>query len=83
MAKKKIENKIHVKNPKIGEDYYFYFAGGWLHGKCVGISQKLTDHYGCNYYKFETFNDYMVKGEVTPRLMRYPIAIYNIKKTLQ
>jgi hypothetical protein len=77
---KKIQKKIHVKNPKIGKDYYFYFAGGIEYGKCVNVSEKLTSHYGFKYYTFEAMQDYISKNDSKPRMMRYPVAIHDIRE---
>ena len=81
MAKKKIQKKIHVKNPKIGSKYYFYFAGGLLHGTCIGVSKKLTAHYGFKYFTFESVADYISKSEMKPRVYKYPVAIHDIRET--
>ena len=70
---KKIQKKIHVKNPKIGKDYYFYFAGGWDFGTLIRADEKLTNHYGHAWFFFENTNS--IEG----RTMRYPAAIYDIR----
>lgn len=77
---KKIEKKILVKNPKIGKDYYFYFAGSIEYGKCVNVSKKLTSHYGFNYYTFESMSQYKSKNGTEPKMMKYPVAIHDIRE---
>lgn len=77
---KKLEEKIHVKNPKIGKYYYFYFAGSIEYGKCVAVSEKLTAHYGFKYYTFESTPEYISKNDTEPRVMKYPVAIHAIRE---
>ena len=56
-----------------GENYYFYFAGSWEIGKLECTSDKLTETYGHRWFTF-------VNGNYG-RQMRYPVSIYNIRKT--
>jgi len=73
MAKKKqTPDKIFVKSPKIGETYYFYFAGGWDKGVCVELSEKLSDHYNQKWYTIENYSH-------GGRVMKYPVAIHNLR----
>ena len=65
MAKKKQQLPIHVKNPKIGKQYYFRFAGSIERGVLTKKNDKLTAHYGVNFYTLE--DD---KG------MKYPVSIH-------
>ena len=44
MAKKIKNKKIYVKKPKIGNHYWFWFAG-------TPTSNSLTEHYGEPWYK--------------------------------
>lgn len=72
MAKKKRECKrIFVKSPKIGETYYFYFAGGWDKGVLSNVDEKLTDLYNEKWFMLENHNGV--------RTMRYPVSIYDIR----
>jgi hypothetical protein len=41
--KKKTTEKIYVKNPKVGESYYFRFAGCVRYGELLGINKNLTN----------------------------------------
>ena len=69
MARKKKENqKIYVKNPKIGKKYWFKFIGTWDYGTIITINEKLEEHYGEPWYTLED-----KKG------MKYPISIFNIR----
>lgn len=65
MAKKKQQLPIHVKNPKIGKQYYFKFAGTIEHGTLTKKDTKLTTHYGVDWYTLEG-NDGM----------KYPVSIH-------
>lgn len=66
MAKKKKETlSIHVKNPKIGKQYYFRFAGSIWHGTLTEKDDKLTSHYGVNWYTLEDKRGY-----------KYPVSIH-------
>lgn len=40
--KKKTTEKIYVKNPKVGEFYYFRFVGSVKYGKLQGVNKNLT-----------------------------------------
>lgn len=79
MARKKKEPpKIWVKRPKIGEKYWFYFAGSWEYGTLVAESESLTKHYGEPWYTVEKMTR-NARGE-QGRNMRYPVAIWNLRK---
>ena len=69
MAKKKTSQKIYVKNPKIGEKYWFNFIGSWSFGVLIKRNPKLEEHYGEPWYTLETKDG-----------MKYPISIFNIRK---
>jgi len=74
MAKRK-ENKvkhIFVKKHKIGSKYYFDFAGGWEYGELIAESEKLTDHYGHNWYLLQNKSQ-------SNRYIKYPVSIYNLR----
>ena len=73
MAKKKQEEKIRVSKPKIGEKYYFRFAGSVLDGTLDEVNEKLTKHYGHKWFLFSR--------EDGGKVMRYPASIYNIANT--
>ena len=42
MAKQVKRKPIHVKNPKIGEKYYFRFAGAIKHGTLISAVPDLS-----------------------------------------
>lgn len=75
MAKKKQDRVPIIKNPKIGKSYKFKFAGTFMYGPIVRVSESLTKIYGHNYYWFNN-NDDRVKEGV--RRMTYPVSIYDI-----
>jgi|TARA_R110002096_G_scaffold37605_4_gene104362 hypothetical protein len=67
--KKKSEiKKIYVKKPKIGESYWFWFAGGITHGVLMEKDEKLTDHYNEPWYILQSKSG-----------MRYPIGIFKLR----
>ena len=79
MTRKKKEIKvIHVKKPKIGETYFFFFAGSINSGVITRISEKLTKHYGYDYFIIEATSQGS-KGDA--RIFKYPVSIYDIRKT--
>lgn len=71
MAKKKEKRTIFVKSPKVGETYYFYFAGGWELGVLSKIDEKLSEHYNEKWFTLENYSG--------SRLMKYPVSIYDIR----
>mgnify|MGYP001093670737 CR=1 FL=1 len=72
MAKKKQE-AIKVKSPKIGDEYFFVFAGTIMFGKIVNVSEKLTKIYGQKWYTMTSKED--------GHSVRYPVSSYNIANT--
>lgn len=69
MAKrKKKDEKIFVKKPKIGESYWFWFAGGIIYGKLYEKCEKLTNHYNEPYYK-------LIDNKGT----KYPVSIFKLR----
>ena len=76
MAKDKKELKIRVIKPKIGENYYFKFAGSIMHGELVSLNEALTKLHGIPHYWMNEKSDRSVKKCV------YPISIYKIFKDL-
>lgn len=77
MAKDKKELKIRVIKPKIGENYYFKFAGSTMHGPMVSLIESLTKLHGIPHYWMSEKSDKSVKKCV------YPISIYKIFKDLK
>lgn len=75
MAKKKHQDIIKVKSPKVGSDYYFMFAGSITLGTLACVNEKLTKHYGHKWY---TLVRTETRGET-----RYPVSIYNIGNTYE
>lgn len=76
MAKKKQQpKKIFVKRPEVGNEYYFYFAGGWEKGVLLNTSEKLTSHYGEKWFTLENITH--------GRNMKYPVAIYNLREKIE
>lgn len=73
MAKNKKELKINVPNPKVGQKYYFRFAGSKMYGPISSQCEKLTATYGYAYYWFTNDADGIKSSH-------YPISIYNIFK---
>ena len=69
MAKKKIQRAITVKSPKIGEKYYFSFAGSTLFGILTKESKSLSKHYNEKWYTMESDGT------------KYPISIREIALT--
>lgn len=73
MAKKKLPPTIKVKSPKIGDEYFFVFAGSVMFGKIVDKSEKLTKIYGQAWYTMTANAD--------GHSVRYPVSSYNIANT--
>lgn len=73
MAKNKKEQKIYVVKPKIGEKYYFRFAGSPMYGPLLELNESLTKTYGYAWFWFTCDAD-------GAKSCRYPISIYNISK---
>lgn len=81
MAKKKQENIIEVKNPKIGECYRFRFAGSTMYGPIVEYIKDLSISQNCKYYWMVEKNP--ERTSLSPKAQkptRYPVAIYDILK---
>jgi hypothetical protein len=76
MAKDKKEPKIYVVKPKIGENYYFKFAGILMYGQLVSVIDSLTKLHGVPHYWMNEKSDKSAKKCV------YPISIYKIFKDL-
>ena len=67
--KKKSEiKKIYVKKPKIGESYWFWFAGGITHGVLMEKDEKLTDHYNEPWYML-----------IDKKGTKYPVSIFVLR----
>jgi hypothetical protein len=54
MTKKKKSTMIYVKKPKIGESYWFWFAGGITRGILLDKCEKLTNHYDEPWYTLQS-----------------------------
>ena len=76
MAKDKKEPKIYVVKPKVGESYYFKFAGSTMFGPIISLIEPLTKLHGIPYYWMAEKSDRSAKKCV------YPISIYKIYKDL-
>lgn len=76
MAKDNKEPKIYVVKPKIGEDYYFKFAGSTMYGPLVSVNEELTKLHGIPYYWMTQKSDKNIKKCI------YPISIYKVFKDL-
>lgn len=74
MAKKKVNQTISVKKPKIGENYIFDFAGGKLLGRLDCRNERLESIHGVPWFTF-VVEHYTIGHE---RIVRYPVSIYNI-----
>jgi|TARA_R110002167_G_scaffold305649_1_gene509997 hypothetical protein len=70
MKKKKDIEKIYVKKPKVGEIYWFMFAGSVIFGTLIRPLDKLTAHYGEPWY--------MLKGN---NGIKYPVSIFKLRST--
>jgi hypothetical protein len=68
MVKKKNPKKIYVKKPKIGESYWFWFAGSITHGVLLKSCEKLTEHYGEPWYTLESKDG-----------TKYPVSIFTLR----
>jgi len=75
MAKKKKEQEIAVKRPKVGETYRFRFAGSPMVGILDEKNEKLTEHYKEPWFWFKVPAS---EDSLAKRDMRYPVSIYNI-----
>jgi hypothetical protein len=77
MAKNLKVQTISVPNPKIGEKYYFKFAGSQFNGPIIELDEPLTKIYGHAWYLMSDDSEKLNKhGKKTT----YPISIYNIFK---
>jgi hypothetical protein len=77
MAKDKQEPKMYVVKPKIGENYYFKFAGSIMYGELVSLNEALTKLHGVPHYWMNEKSDKSDKKSI------YPISIYKIFKDLK
>jgi len=68
MAKAKQDKKIYVKKPKIGNRYWFWFAGTPTNGELYDTSDSLTEHYGEPWYML------IDKGGT-----KYPASIFTLR----
>jgi len=68
MAKKKKIEQIYVKKPKMGEFYWFWFAGSTRYGKLLKKCDKLVAHYGEPWFTLE--DKYGTK---------YPVNIFKLR----
>jgi hypothetical protein len=68
MVKKKKDNKIFVKKPKVGESYWFWHAGTITHGELHGTADGLTNHYGEPWYTL-----------IDKKGIKYPTSIFNLR----
>jgi hypothetical protein len=76
MAKNIKEPKIYVVKPKIGENYYFKFAGSIMYGELVSLNDALTKLHGVPHYWMNE------KADRSAKKCIYPISIYKIFKDL-
>ena len=68
MANKKKGNKIYVKKPKVGESYWFWFAGTMTYGELYDDAPGLTKHYGEPWYML-----------IDKKGTKYPISILTLR----
>jgi len=68
MAKKIKTKKIYVKKPKIGESYWFWFAGTPTLGELYDSADGLTKHYGEPWYMLVDKNG-----------TKYPTSIFSLR----
>lgn len=68
MGKKKKENKIFVKKPKVGESYWFWFAGTITYGELYDSADGLTKHYEEPWYMLIDKNG-----------TKYPTSIFSLR----
>jgi len=68
MTKNKQSEKIYVKRPKVGESYWFWFAGGITNGVLMEKDEKLTEHYNEPWYILQSKSG-----------MRYPVSIFTLR----
>lgn len=73
MAKDKKIQEIKVKNPKIGEKYFFKFAGSTMYGPIIDTCNSLAKIHGHSYFWF-------INEREGRKSSKYPISIYNISK---
>ncbi len=66
MAKK--NKKIYVKKPKIGESYWFTFAGTNVYGELYDSAEGLTNHYGEPWYML-----------IDKKGTKYPTSIFGLR----
>lgn len=69
MARKKVEKPVFVKNPKIGQSYYFRFAGSILHGKLLRKDEDLSRVYSYPWFFLEDLDGW-----------KYPTSLDKISK---
>lgn len=73
MAKKQKIQEVYVVNPKIGERYYFKFAGSKRFGPIIALEENLTKSTGHAWF-------WMLDDAEGAKSSKYPISIYNISK---
>ena len=74
MAKDKKELKMYVVKPKIGENYYFKFAGSIMFGPIISLNDELTKLHGIPHYWMTQ------KSDKSAKKCTYPVSIYKIFK---
>ena len=77
---KKINKTATVKNPKIGDTYFFRFAGMIYRGKYIRECTSLSKQYGCLYMWFNSDADI---PNIDGKLISYPISIKEIATNLE
>lgn len=73
MAKNNKPQEIYVVKPKIGEKYYFRFAGTRMYGPITSMCESLTKSHGFAWYWFLCDKEGL-------KSHKYPVSIYNISK---
>jgi hypothetical protein len=68
MTKKKNPKKIYVKKPKVGQSYWFWFAGTITFGELYDDAPGLTKHYGEPWYML-----------IDKKGTKYPVSIFVLR----
>jgi hypothetical protein len=68
MAKKNKSKKIYVKKPKVGESYWFWFAGTIIYAELYDTAESLTKHYGEPWYML-----------IDKKGTKYPTSIFGLR----
>lgn len=79
MAAKKIRIAT-IKNPKIGNKYFFIFAGSIVYGTYIEECTSLSKQHGHLHMWFHMDGD---KPNVHGKLMTYPISITCVANNLK